>query len=223
MGYLTMVVNKELHTEIKKYCELNEIVDIDKFIEDILKQGFHIEKYGMGPIKPKEVTTEIEKIVEVIKEVPVEVIKEVIKEVPVDKIVEVEKIVEKIVTKEVYITDDEEVKKLGEDVEVLRKEVATQVKIVFEVSRERDDLRTEVEKYKKHTLDNNQSSETVKHLEQTIKNLKVELELEQNRNIKRKTNDKPKHSDKKSGRKNIISWVSRDERDSEENSDIWGE
>ena len=69
----------------------------------------------------KEVPVEIEKIVvkEVIKEVekPVEVIKEVEKivevEKPVEVIKEVEKPVEVVVEKEVYITDDEQVKELG--------------------------------------------------------------------------------------------------------------
>lgn len=69
----------------------------------------------------KEVPVEIEKIVvkEVIKEVekPIEVIKEVEKiveiERPVEVIKEVEKPVEVVVEKEVYITDDEQVKELG--------------------------------------------------------------------------------------------------------------
>ena len=69
----------------------------------------------------KEVPVEIEKIVvkEVIKEVekPIEVIKEVEKivevEKPVEVIKEVEKPVEVVVEKEVYITDDEQVKELG--------------------------------------------------------------------------------------------------------------
>ena len=77
----------------------------------------------------KEVPVEVEKIIEkeVIKEVPVEIEKIVVKEVikEVEKPIEVEKIVEKeiikvvekpievVVEKEVYITDDEQVKELG--------------------------------------------------------------------------------------------------------------
>ena len=65
--------------------------------------------------KPIEVIKEVEKIVEVEK--PVEVIKEV--PIEVEKIVEkeiikvVEKPIEVVVEKEVYITDDEQVKELG--------------------------------------------------------------------------------------------------------------
>lgn len=127
--------SKELK-DIKSFCDLNEI-DIDQFIKECFKKGYQIEKYGLlttddgqqvvfeekEVIKEviKEVPVEIEKIVvkEVIKEVekPIEVIKEVEKiveiERPVEVIKEVEKPVEVVVEKEVYITDDEQVKELG--------------------------------------------------------------------------------------------------------------
>jgi hypothetical protein len=77
--------------EIYDFCMVNGITDINKFIQDCFKQGFDIKRYGfLGE------TEYVEKIVEVIKEVPgppveIEVIKyvdrEVIKEVPVEKIV----------------------------------------------------------------------------------------------------------------------------------------
>ena len=102
--------------EIYDYCYLNEIVDVNSFIDKCLKQGFDIQKYGMLGSEPK-VETEVkvvEKIVEVIKEVQlppkeIEVIKyvdrEVIKEIPV----------EKVVTKIEYISykNEEEDKKLS--------------------------------------------------------------------------------------------------------------
>ncbi len=93
-----MKIEKKLKDEIKQFCVLNEIEDIDKFILDTLQIGFNVEKYGNAPWQQ-----EVEKIVE----------KEVIKEVPVEKIVEKEVIKEVTVEKEVFITDDEEVDKLG--------------------------------------------------------------------------------------------------------------
>jgi len=89
--------------EIRAYCKLNDISDTDAFIKACFEKGYNIEKYGLlsedgKPIEkivevvkevPVEVIKEIEKVVEVVKEVPVKVIKvvEVVKEVPVEKIV----------------------------------------------------------------------------------------------------------------------------------------
>lgn len=68
---------KKIKDELYDYCKLNNITNIDEFILKIVTQGFVVEKYGAAP-------TSKEKIVEV----------------PVDKIIE------KIVEKEVYIADD---------------------------------------------------------------------------------------------------------------------
>jgi hypothetical protein len=93
-----------LDDDFTQYCELNNIEDQKSFAKRIFNQGFSIIKYGETPngvqgkekIVEKEVIKEIpvEKIVEVIKEVPVKtkdkiqvVTKEVIKEVFVDKII----------------------------------------------------------------------------------------------------------------------------------------
>ena len=109
--------------EIYDFCMVNGITDINKFIQDCFKQGFDLKKYGLlGEQEkrveiPVEVIKEVEKIVEVtkeipvdrvvevIKEVPVEVIKEVIKEVPVETIKEVEviKYVDREIIKEVRV------------------------------------------------------------------------------------------------------------------------
>jgi hypothetical protein len=110
---------KTLDNEIKMFCELNKIEDIDSFIMNCLKGGFAIEKFGITPIKAgkevveKEVIKEVEKIVEVIKEVPVEKIVNVIKEVPVEKIIE----------KEVYVTDDIEINELSQKKRQLEKDI----------------------------------------------------------------------------------------------------
>jgi len=94
-----------LDNEFIQYCKLNNIEDVNGLAQKTFSRGFSILKYGETPTN--NVTTkivEVEKIVEVIKEVPVEVIKEVIvekqgktktitkeviKEIPVEKVVEV--------------------------------------------------------------------------------------------------------------------------------------
>ncbi len=107
-----------LDDDFTQYCELNNIEDQKSFAKRIFNQGFSIIKYGETPngvqgkekIVEKEVIkevivekiVEVEKLVEIIKEIPVEKIVEVIKEVPVktkDKI----QVVTKEVIKEVFV------------------------------------------------------------------------------------------------------------------------
>ena len=66
-------MDKNLKEELVMYCKLNEIVDVDEFIEKCTKDGFVLDKYGVAPFLPKSQ----------IQEVPIEkeVIKEIIKEV----------------------------------------------------------------------------------------------------------------------------------------------
>lgn len=40
-----------LDNDIIKYCQLNNIEDIDSFLNKIIKNGYYIEKYGNSPIK----------------------------------------------------------------------------------------------------------------------------------------------------------------------------
>lgn len=118
--------------EIYDFCMVNGITDIDKFIQDCFKQGFDIKRYGfLGE------TEYVEKIVEVIKEVPgppveIEVIKyvdrEVIKEVPVEKIVsKIEYIYDKkednVVTNLDNIWDENKVKMLEKTLQSLKREL----------------------------------------------------------------------------------------------------
>jgi hypothetical protein len=58
-----MEVPSNLYDEIKLYCKVNNIENIDNFVNKLIKQGFTIEKYGATPK---------ERIVEIIKEVPIE-------------------------------------------------------------------------------------------------------------------------------------------------------
>jgi len=128
-----MKIEKKLKDEIKQFCVLNEIEDIDKFILDTLQIGFNVEKYGNAPWQQ-----EVEKIVE----------KEVIKEVPVEKIVEKEVIKEVTVEKEVFITDDEEVDKLGKEVTILRDEIRNKETDIFNNAKNMKLLNNEIESKK---------------------------------------------------------------------------
>ena len=132
-----------LDDEFIKYCEINQITDIEGTAKKIFQRGFTIEKYGETPTTAKG--RDVEVIKEVIKEIPVEkiveVIKtiEIIKEVPVEKIVEVIKEVpvkvkgeKQVIVKEVIkevpvekiIINDEELKRLTEENESLKNELS---------------------------------------------------------------------------------------------------
>jgi len=116
-----------LDDEFVRYCELNNITDIEGTAKKIFQRGFTIEKYGETPstakgkdvevikevIKevPVEKIVEVIKTVEVIKEVPVEKIVEVVKEVPVqvkgEKQVIIKEVIKEVPVEKVIINDDE--------------------------------------------------------------------------------------------------------------------
>ena len=87
-----------LDDEFIKYCQLNNIENIDKLAKETFSRGFTILKYGETP--KMGIGT-----------------KEIIKEIPV------EKIVEKEVIKEVMITDTEEINKLIEENKKLKEDL----------------------------------------------------------------------------------------------------
>lgn len=93
-----------LDDEFLKYCELNKIDDPVKFAEKVFRRGFSIFKYGETPVGFNN-----EKIVE--KEVVIE------KEVVVEKEVIVEKIVE--------ATNNEDIQKLIDENNKLKKDLET--------------------------------------------------------------------------------------------------
>jgi hypothetical protein len=99
-----------LDKEFLSYCELNNIDNIEKFAKEVFNRGFNIIKYGETPMGFSN-----EKIV--IKEVSVEKIVEVIKEVPVEI-----KSEPQIVVKEIQVTNNEEVDKLIDENNKLREE-----------------------------------------------------------------------------------------------------
>jgi len=115
--------------DIIRYCEKNNISDIDNFTSKCLKSGFYIEKYGMlgGESNLHTNTVEVIKEVEKIVEVPVDRVVEKIVEVPIEKIVEVIK--EVPIYKEVI----KEVQTGGVRVEIKEVEVIREVPIIKEI------------------------------------------------------------------------------------------
>ena len=147
--------------EFLEYCELNKVEKVNKLARETFDRGFTILKYGETPsfLKGKEVIKEIEK--EVVKEV------EVIKEV--EKIIEVEKPIEVIVEKEVYITDDEQVKDLGKKITKLEKDKKG-------LSQKVTTLETKLKKKPKKVIKEVINDDEVEKLKKENKKLKEELE-----------------------------------------------
>jgi hypothetical protein len=227
-----MEIPKDLKDEIWEYCRMNDITDLNAFIIRMLRQGYSTEKYGPTPFKiggnsekevivekrvevPIEVIKEVEKIVEV----PIEVIREIIKEIPVEIIKEVP--VDKIIEKEVYITDDEQVTELTKRIQELEstpprvieieKEIIVEKEVPFEVIKE-----VIIEK-----IIEVDDPGKVRKLEQEIENLKIELELEKNRRLEKKKIEQPKEDNgQKNILSNVINWVSKSER---EKKDLYDE
>ena len=139
--------------DLVSYCNLNDVL-ISEVVKKSFTTGFNIERYGLlnsNTPQEKIVEKEVEKIVEVIKEVVVEKPVEVIKEIPVERVVEkvVEVIkeipVEKIVTKVEYISDDSKTNELFGKIEQLEIEKEGLILNSQEKDKEIDEL--------KHSLD----------------------------------------------------------------------
>lgn len=178
----TFKIDKKYHKDILDFVKLNEIGDVDVFINKCFKNGFNIEKYGLigNDVEIKEiekiVEVPVEKIVEIIKEVPappveIEVIKyvdrEVIKEVPV------EKVVEKVVN--IYDNDDDKIFQLNEEFEEERRIFSTKLTDLENIfHKEKNELISQIQK-----LSENQSNDKSKMLETTLLNLRKELHLKQ--------------------------------------------
>jgi hypothetical protein len=187
-----MKIPKKLKDEIWEYCRLNDITDIDAFTLKSTQQGFNIEKYGTTPFKvggkePKVIEKEVVKVVTATTEV------EIIKEIPIE--IEVIKEVEKIV--EVTVSDNELIDNLNEEKNLLSEKIKQ--------------LEESLKKEKSKVEELYDSDEgTIKKLNQKIKNLEIEVELEKNRNYERPKKEKPKEkANQKGGLNNIIKWVSK--------------
>ena len=156
-----------LDNEFIKFCELNEIKDINKTATETFQRGFSILKYGETPtsLKGNDIIKEVVK--EIIKEVPVEVIKEFRVEVPVEVIKEVvvEKIVEVVVEKNIYVTDDGKTNKLVKKIEDLEKELKIKPKeVIKEVVVEKTVHVADDEKLKKLEEENKKLTEDLEKI-----------------------------------------------------------
>ena len=187
-----MKIPKKLKDEVWEYCRLNDVTDIDSFMLKSLQQGFNIEKYGPTPFtiggkEPEVIEKEVVKVITATTEV------EVVREVPIE--IEVIKEVEKIV--EVTVADNELIDKLNQEKE--------------ELSDKLTDLEKKLEKEKEKVEElSNSDAGIIKSLKQKIENLKIEVELEKNRNYERPKKEKPKEdASQKRGLNNIIKWVSK--------------
>ena len=135
------------HKDLVSYCNLNDVL-ISEVVKKSFTTGFNIERYGLlnsNTPQEKIVEKEVEKIVEVIKEIvvekPVEIIKEVVVEKPVEKIVIKEVPVEKIVTKVEYISDDSKTNELFgkiEQLEIEKREIGNNFQ--SEMSKKQEEL-----------------------------------------------------------------------------------
>jgi hypothetical protein len=133
--------------DLVSYCNLNDVL-ISEVVKKSFTTGFNIQRYGLlnsNTPQEKIVEKEVEKIVEVIKEIvvekPVEIIKEVVVEKPVEKIVIKEVPVEKIVTKVEYISDDSKTNELFgkiEQLEIEKREIGNNFQ--SEMSKKQEEL-----------------------------------------------------------------------------------
>ena len=160
---------KDLNKEVKDFCKLNDIEDINDLILSCFKGGFAIEKYGLTPslMKPQIINKEIEKEVpvEVEKIVEKEVIKEVIKEVPVEKIVEVEKIVTETYINDKIVTELNNLKKLLKTENPEGRKYTN--KEYYKVKQEKEELKIKIDNLANEKT--SQCEEKIKDLNKLIK------------------------------------------------------
>ena len=186
--------------DITSYCKLNNIDDVDSFVNKCFKRGYDVEVYGLlgktGIVGekqveievirekrveiPVEVIIEVEKIVEVEKiiektiEVPVDRIVEVIKEIPVEKVVIKEVIkevpVETVVTKIEYISDNTQINELLLKIQQLESRPTEIIEIIKEVPMDRIVIQEKI-------VEVDKPNDKSKLLEVTLQNLRKELSL----------------------------------------------
>lgn len=165
----TFKIEKKYHKDILDFVKLNEISDVDIFINKCFKRGFDTERFGLlsdeGTVK--------EVVVEKIIEVPVEKIVEIIKEVPVEKIVsKIEYIYDKTPTElEVKISH------LEQELENERKNFSTktsELENFFQNEMSKKESELDIFRQK---LDVPIEENKVKMLENTLLNLRKDLQL----------------------------------------------
>jgi hypothetical protein len=137
-------LNSKEYQDLAKYCELNKLV-LGDIVKKSYLEGFMIEKYGL--LNGSESTKEVEVIKEVIKYVEVPVVEE--KEVIKIEYVEVEKIVEVIkevpVTNLDNICDKTYVDELLKKIEELENQPPKVVEVVVEKEGDDSSLKPKLE------------------------------------------------------------------------------
>ena len=165
------IFSREIMQTVFAFCEDENIKDIDNFMYLCFKQGFDIKRYGLlgktlnvgekdlkiGGEQEKQVIKEV--IVEKRVEIPVEVIKEVEKIVEVIKEVPIERVVEK----EVYITDNTQVNELLLKIQELENGMSKKNEELYELRQILDISKQ------------NDGGDKVKLLQETIANLNTEI------------------------------------------------
>jgi chromosome segregation ATPase len=206
------IFSKEIMQAVSAFCESKEIKDVDNFMYLCFKQGFDIRKYGLLGKTLNEVEKDLikEVIVEKRVEVPVEVIKEieVIKEVPIDRVVEkiiyttddnqINELGEKNAKLEIeLLRNSEQLNELLLKIQQLEEEISTKTTEIGTIRKEFSTKTTEMEnnfqnemsmkevelQQLKISLEENLNNEKLKLLQQTIQNLRGELQ-QKNEQIK---------------------------------------
>jgi len=132
-----MELPKIFKDEIWDYCRVNNISNIDEFTFKLIKQGFTIEKFGATPIANEKII-EVEKIVEKIVEVPVD------KEVFITDDFEVKKLTDKIVYLQESLTKT--INDRNSDVFVLEQQIIEKTKEVNRLTNELEELKLKKKK-----------------------------------------------------------------------------
>ena len=184
------IFSQEIMQTVFAFCEDENIKDIDNFMYLCFKQGFDIKRYGLlgktlnvgekdlkiGGEQEKQVIKEV--IVEKRVEIPVEVIKEVEKIVEVIKEVPIERVVEK----EVYITDNTQVNELLLKIQELENGMSKK-------NEELDELRRSLDISKQNVGDDRAVlfQQTIQKLNEEIRELKIK-----NKELEKKLSEQPK-------------------------------
>jgi chromosome segregation ATPase len=185
---------------VQEYCNLNDIPDVDKFILKCFTEGYNIQKYGLlgGSNEPQiiekevEVIKEVEKIVEVPVEKIVEIVKEIpgptkeveiVKEVPgPTKEVEVIKYVDREVIKEVKVEVpvDKVVTNIVNNCDKIEGEYVAKINELNEsFKKEREELTKKLNIQEKTTTFD--STDRQKQLQETLSKLRRELSEKNNK------------------------------------------
>jgi len=139
---------------VSAFCESENIEDIDNFIYLCFKQGFDIKRYGL---LGGEVSGEVIKEIEIIKEI------EKIVEVPVEVIKEVEKIVQ--------ISDDTQINELLLKIDQLNGEISIKTLEIDKIREEFSNKTIEME-----NIFQNKMSKKDKELDELRHNLDITLD-----------------------------------------------